>query len=77
MAKEIDIKRIKRKRNIGIGLFIIGCILVGNGIIFPITYDVYYVALFIHYIPSVIFGFILVVIGIFLILKNRRKASKT
>jgi len=76
MDKEIDIKRIKRKRNIGIGLFIIGCILVGYGMIFPIATDVYYVALFIHYIPSVIFGFILVVIGIFLILKNRSKASK-
>ena len=77
MDKEIDIKRIKRKRKIGIWLFIIGCILVGYGLIFPITTDVYYVALFIHYIPSVIFGFILVIIGIKLILKNRRKASKT
>ena len=76
MDKEIDIKRIKRKCNSGIGLFIIGCILVGYGMIFPITTDVYYVALFLHYIPSVIFGFILVVIGIFLILKNRSKASK-
>jgi len=76
MDNEINIKRIKKKRNIGIGLFIIGCILVGYGIIFPITTDVYYVALFLHYIPSVIIGFILVVIGISWMLKNRSKASK-
>lgn len=43
MDKEIDIKRIKRKRKIGIGLFIIGWILVGFGMIVPITTDVFYV----------------------------------
>jgi len=76
MDKEIDIKRIKRKRNIGIGLFIIGWIFVGYGIILPIVTDVYYDALFIHYIPSVLFGFILVSLGIILILKNKSMASK-
>ncbi len=33
MDNEIEKKRIKRKHKIGIALFIIGCILVGYGLI--------------------------------------------
>ena len=77
MDKDSDIKRIKRKRKIGIVLFIIGWIFIGYGLILPIVMGgVYYYALYVHYIPSAIFGFLLVVVGISLILHNKSKASK-
>lgn len=82
MDKEIDdIKRIKRKRIIGIGLFIIGWIIVGSILIWGIWVNntwglnMAYLNNLLN-VPIYIVGFLLVAYGISLIRRNRSKASK-
>jgi len=77
----LEEEKKSKRRNYGIGLFIIGWIFVVIGIL-----GFYYwsrpgmsmglIIAIIICIPMIIIGFILVPIGIFLILHNRSKASK-
>jgi len=74
MDKEIDIKRIKGKRNTGIGLFIIGWIIVVFGILgfsFWWGKGMGSIISVIICIPIIILGFILVLIGLIRIIRYR------